>query len=161
MKIDLTLSSLSIETLDRIRAEIEKTRGWLAFLAIVSLASALFSIVRLFIRPQSSILDVLVELALSVLSIVLAVFLFQASLKGKRYAKSGKAEELTAYHGKLKTYFTLTGLLIIGALVLSLITGFAGMFVPDRPRTLHSLNYHCLQDSQEGQARLISPSLGE
>lgn len=126
METDQKSSAISIQTLDKIRKVLKKAWGWIGFIAVASIVSAGLSIVFLFIKPQSGILNFLIELAASILGIALAVFLFQASQKAKRYAQSGKAEELTEYHGKLKTYFTLTGLLFIGLLVLKLITGLIG-----------------------------------
>ncbi len=131
MKTDLTLSSLSIETLDRIRAEIRKTRGWLAFLAIVTFGSTLLSLVSLLISGirgsgSSGILYILVNLLFAGFSIALAVFLLQASLKGKKYAQTGKAEELTEYHDKIKTYFTITGLLVLIGLAVAVLMVLIG-----------------------------------
>lgn len=131
MKIDLTLSSLSIETLDRIRAEIGKTRGWLAFLAVVSFGSTLLSLVSILISVirgsgSSGVLDILVKLLFAGFSIALAVFLLQASLKGKKYAQTGKAEELTAYHDRIKTYFTITGWLVLISLAVAVLMALIG-----------------------------------
>ncbi|MEA3310767.1 MAG: DUF5362 family protein [candidate division WOR-3 bacterium] len=135
MNTDLTLSSLSIETLDRIRAEIGRIRGWLAFIAVVSFGLILLSLVSILISVirgsgSSGVLDILVKLLFAGFNIALAVFLFQASQRAKRYAESGTADELTAYHGKLKIYFTITGLLILislaVAVLMALIETFAG-----------------------------------
>jgi uncharacterized membrane protein AbrB (regulator of aidB expression) len=129
MKTDLTLSSLSIETLDRIRAEIGKTRGWLVFLAVVSLGSTLLSLVSILIsliRGSGGVLDILVNLLFAGFNIALAVFLLQASQRGKRYAESGKAEELTAYHQRIKTYFTITGLVVLISLAVAVLMALIG-----------------------------------
>jgi hypothetical protein len=77
---------------------------------------------------SSGVLDILVKLLFAGFNIALAVFLLQASLKGKKYAESGKAEELTAYHGKLKTYFTITGLLVLISLAVAVLMALIGTF---------------------------------
>ncbi len=126
MQTDQVSSTISIQTLDEIRKVLRKTWGWLAFLAVISIGQAVLSIVFLFIRLQGGILNILIELASSALGIALAVFLFQASQRAKRYAESGTADELTAYHGKLKIYFTLTGLLVFIGLVAAVLMGLIG-----------------------------------
>jgi len=128
MQTDQVSSTISIQTLDEIRKVLRKTWSWLAFLAVISIGQAVFSIVFLFIRSQGGILNILIELASSALGIVLAVFLFQVSQRAKRYAESGTADELTAYHGKLKTYFTLTGLLVLISLVVAVLMGLIETF---------------------------------
>lgn len=126
MQTDQVSSTISIQTLDEIRKVLRKTWGWLAFLAVISIGQAVLSIVFLFIRLQGGILNILIELASSALGIALAVFLFQASQRAKRYAESGTADELTAYHGKLKIYFTLTSLLVLIGLVAAVLMGLIG-----------------------------------
>ena len=133
MQTDQVSSTISIQTLDEIRKVLRKTRGWLVFLAVVSFGSTLLSLVSILISVirgygSSGVLDILVKLLFAGFNIALAVFLLQASQSGKKYAESGKAEELTAYHDRIKTYFTLTGLLVLIGLVAAVLMGLIGTF---------------------------------
>ena len=131
MQTDQVSSTISIQTLDEIRKVLRKTRGWLAFLAVVSFGSTLLSLVSILISVirgsgSSGVLDILVKLLFAGFNIALAVFLLQASQSGKRYAESGKAEELTTYHDRIKTYFTITGLLVLISLAVAVLMALIG-----------------------------------
>jgi len=131
MQTDQVSSTISIQTLDEIRKVLRKTRGWLVFLAVVSFGSTLLSLVSILISVirgsgSSGVLDILVKLLFAGFNIALAVFLLQASQSGKRYAESGKAEELTTYHDRIKTYFTITGLLVLISLAVAVLMALIG-----------------------------------
>ncbi|MCK4334589.1 hypothetical protein KAX06_07405 [candidate division WOR-3 bacterium] len=131
MQTDQVSSTISIQTLDEIRKVLRKTRGWLVFLAVVSFGSTLLSLVSILISVirgsgSSGVLDILVKLLFAGFNIALAVFLLQASQSGKKYAESGKAEELTAYHDRIKIYFTITGLLVLIGFVVAVLMALIG-----------------------------------
>jgi len=110
-------SPISIQTLDRIRAEISRTKGWLKFLAVLSFVmapvSVLSSFLRMVLSPAAGGAGLIGGVISAGVSILLAVFLLVAANKGKAYAGKGQAGDLIAYHGKLAIYFTISGVLII------------------------------------------------
>ncbi|MBD3286405.1 hypothetical protein GF359_07590 [candidate division WOR-3 bacterium] len=105
--------------MERIRAEISSTKGWLKFLGVIIL-----------------IYGILTALALvGILFIFLGIILMNAGKGGQSYVERGDLNGLVEYHSKLKTYFTITGVLaIIGlagmglSLIIVLIAAIAGGF---------------------------------
>lgn len=129
-------ANLSVATLDSIRAEIDKTQGWLRFLAMVSFIMVPISIflaaIAVIFNPYTGALQLVSNIISGAISIVLAIFLFQASSRGRAYADAGQPADLLVYHGKLMIYFIISGVLIIivlAVLVIGIIFGVAfGLF---------------------------------
>ncbi|MBN2380918.1 hypothetical protein JXM67_14060 [candidate division WOR-3 bacterium] len=84
----------------RIRSEIASAKGWLKFLGVLTL-----------------IYGILTALALvGILFIIIGLIMIKAGSRGADYVERGDLEGLVEYHSKLKTYFTISGVLAIIAL---------------------------------------------
>jgi len=113
-------SGLDANTTAQLISNIKETKGWLKLLGILSIiAGALQAI---------SIVGILVAW----LPIWLGIILTQAAGKGNDFVERGNPADLVEYHSKMKTYFTILGILAIIGLVcvgISLIIGLIVLLV--------------------------------
>lgn len=113
----ISVRELSTSTLEHIRFQIAKTHKWLRFLAIVSFVMAPLSViagfVNLAINPRLGVFQIFSNLISAAINIVLAVFMLQASTRGREYTDVGDPEALIAYNDKLRIYFLVSGIILI------------------------------------------------
>lgn len=106
-----TISSTSIDstTAEQIRSYVKETHGWMKFVGIVSIVvGALYALT-------------LVGIIVAWMPIWLGVLLTQTGTKGREYVEKATAADLADYHAKLKSFFTITGILTIVMLALMVI----------------------------------------
>jgi len=83
--------------MEQIRSDIRGTKGWLKFLGVLTL-----------------IFGILTALGLvGILYIFLGIILMNAGKGGQDYVERGDMNGLIEYHKKLKSYFTIQGVLTI------------------------------------------------
>jgi len=98
-------SGLDAATIEQLRANIKDTKGWMKFVGIVAIISgALYAL---------SIVGIIVAW----LPIWIGVLLTQAASRGNEFVTKTTPADLIEYHSKLKTVFTILGIVAIIALI--------------------------------------------
>lgn len=113
-------SGLDATTTGQIRSHIKETKGWMKLLGILSIIGGALQALTI------------VGIVVAWLPIWLGIILTQAAGKGNDFVERGNPADLVEYHSKVKTYFTILGILAIIALVgagISLIIGLIVLLV--------------------------------
>jgi hypothetical protein len=95
------------------RAHVRSMTGWMKFLGIVSIVGGALNALSL------------IGILWAWLPIWVGIVLMQAGSRAGEFAERGDAPSLTAFMGRLKTYFAISGITIIISLALSIITVIA------------------------------------
>jgi hypothetical protein len=83
--------------------------GWMKFIGIMTIIGGALQVLSI------------VGIAIAWLPIWLGVIMVQAASRAKDYADKGDEASLAAMTGKLKTYFTISGILMIVSLVVGIV----------------------------------------
>lgn len=102
-------------TQQQMTASVRSMKGWLKFLGILSIIGGIFYALTL------------VGIVFAWLPIWLGVILNQAGSKAGEYVERGDSASLNAFLTKLRTYFTITGILVIVSFALGLISGIIAL----------------------------------
>jgi hypothetical protein len=110
-------ASLDSAATVQIRAHTRDTQGWLKFVGIAAIIiGALYALS-------------LVGIIVAWIPIWLGVLMHQAGSKAADYADRANSADLVEYHSKLKTLFTIMGILMIIMLVLIVVGFIIGIIV--------------------------------
>lgn len=98
-----------------IRDNVKGAKGWLKFLGVMSIIGG------------AGYALTLVGIIVAWLPIWLGILMFQAGSRAQEFAERGDVSALSAYTAKLKTLFTLMGILMIVSLVLGIVGGIVSL----------------------------------
>lgn len=90
---------------EKIRSDVKGTSGWLKFLGILTLIGGILTALGL----------------VGILYIFIGIIMMNAGSRGRDYAERGDVSGLVEYNSKLKTLFTIYGVLAIIGLVVAAI----------------------------------------
>jgi len=110
-------SGLDAATIEQLRANIKETKGWMKLLGILSIIDGALMALSL------------VGIVVAWLPIWIGVLLTQAASRGDEFVTKTTPADLIEYHSKLKTVFTILGIVAIIALIGLGITLIIGLIV--------------------------------
>ncbi len=87
--------------IEKIRSDVKGTAGWLKFLGVLTLIGGILTALGL----------------VGILYIILGIIMMNAANRGKDFSERGDTSGLVEYNSKLKTLFTIYGVLAIIGLV--------------------------------------------
>jgi phosphatidylglycerophosphate synthase len=93
------------------RVNVRGMKGWMKFLGVMNIIAGALNALSV------------VGILWAWLPIWLGIILVQSGSRAREYAERGDETSLAAFTGKLKTYFTISGVLLIISLALGLIAG--------------------------------------
>ncbi len=91
----------------RLEAALRGMKGWLKFLGILTIIMGIPSALML----------------VGILYIWLGIVLYQAGSRAQQFLVSKSSDDLAEFASKLKTYFLVTGILVLIGIILGVITG--------------------------------------
>jgi len=92
------------------RIDVRGMKGWMKFLGIMNIISGAFSALSI------------IGIVFAWLPIWLGIILLQAGSRAQEYVDRGDEAALAGFTGKLRTYFTISGVLLIVSLGLGIIS---------------------------------------
>ena len=98
-------TGLDATTTEQIRSNIKETKGWMKLLGILSIIGGALQALTI------------VGIVIAWLPIWIGVLLTQAASKADEFVTKASPADLIEYHSKLKTIFTILGIVAIIALV--------------------------------------------
>lgn len=98
-------TGLDATTTEQLRSNIKETKGWMKLLGILSIIGGALQALTI------------VGIVIAWLPIWIGVLLTQAASRGDEFVTKASPADLVEYHAKLKTIFTILGIVAIIALV--------------------------------------------
>jgi hypothetical protein len=110
-------SGLDANATEQIRAHLRDTKGWLKFLGILSIIGGALQAITI------------VGIVMAWLPIWIGVLMTQAASKADEFVTKASPADLVEYHAKLKTIFTISGIVAIIGLIAAGIGLIIGLIV--------------------------------
>ena len=99
------------------RSNAKGMKGWMKFIGILSIIGGILQALTI------------VGILFAWVPIWMGIVLTGAGSRAQEYADKGDAASLTAFTGKLKTYFTISGILIIISIALGIVGGIISVIM--------------------------------
>jgi len=113
-------SGLDAATTERIRSDINESKGWMKLLGILSIIGGAVQALTI------------VGILVAWLPIWIGIILTQTANKANDFVERGNPADLVEYHSKMKTYFTILGIVALIGLIgvgISLIIGLVILLI--------------------------------